>query len=265
MAGFRLLPAVVAWLLGASPALAGICAEDIDQSKFDSRSGLSDHLEKLGADIDRDALFTATTRIGDNRLDGVWELGLELADTKAEDTAQHRWSKSDDSFWQDFSLARDGARIILTLGRAVTELVDPSLRGIDTLALFATATGKQDEVRLEDLELNGVKLDKLEELGGGDQALLRGLSGDFVLSGQARMEWDTRIDGRDPNRMMLQVSGYSLAANDVLLPGAPAAASIPEPASAALLGAGVLALVGMRRKFRGMVAAGGFEPPTKGL
>lgn len=265
MPAFRLLlAAVLVWLLGAAPALAGVCADDIDMTKFDSRSGLSDYLAKLGADIDKDAVFIATTRIGDNRLDGAWELGLEVAGTAAENTAQFRWSKSDDSFWQDFSLARDGERIVLTLGRAVTELVDPSLRGIDTLALFAQSGAKDDEVRLEDLELNGARLDKLA-LGGGDQALLRGLSGDFVLSGQARMQWDTRIDGRDPNRMMVQVSGYNLAANDVLLPGAPSAAPIPEPASAALLGAGVLALVAMRGKIRGMVAAGGFEPPTKGL
>lgn len=240
-----LLAAAMAWLLGAAPALAGICTENIDATRFETRSGLADYLAKLGADIDKGTVFTATTRIGDNRLDGAWELGLELADSAAEATAQLRWSKSDDSGWQDFSLARNGERIILTLGRAVTELVDPSLRGIDTLALFAHAGAKKDEVRLEGLELNGAKLDRLD-LGAGDQALLRGLSGDFVLSGQARMAWDTRVDGRDPNRMMLQVSGYTLSANDVLLPGAPSAAPIPEPASAALLGAGLLALIGMR-------------------
>ncbi len=245
-----LLAAPLAWLLATAPASAGICTEDLDQTRFETRSGLSDYLAELGVDLLKDTGFTATLRIGDNRLDGAWELGLGLADAAPEDPAQLRWSKSDDSSWQDFTLARDGERITLTLGRAITALVDPSLRGIDTLALFAQADAKNDRLRLDDLVLNGEKLEKLEmdAQGTTDQALLRGLSGDFLLEGQVRMRWDQRIDGTDPNRMMLQVSGYSLAGTDVLLPGAGPSAPIPEPASAALMAVGALALLGVRRR-----------------
>ena len=88
--------------------------------------------------------------------------------------------------------------------------------------------------------------------------MLEGLSGDFSLTGEARMRWD--VLPKDPSALMLQVSAYTLTGDVLYTTGAPvtntAQAAIPEPGSALVLLAASLGLIGHRQLRRRGVGKG---------
>ena len=90
------------------------------------------------------------------------------------------------------------------------------------------------------------------ESGSRDTSLVAGLSGNFTLSGETRLRWDT-LPG-DPSALMVQVSAYNLPGDVISNIGAPiptiVPAPIPEPGTALAFLAATLGLIGHRHRSR---------------
>ena len=227
---------------------------------FDSQAAFADYLAKRGLDVGADLRAMAQARIGDNRGKGTWELGLfdagAIAEDKPADTAQLNWTtQQDKTSWVPFTLSRFGDTLAFTIGSATTTLALPKGEEISALALTAIADTKDGRVILRDLELDGRELDNADvQAGSGsrDTSLVAGLSGNFTLSGETRMRWDT-LPG-DPSALMVQVSAYNLPGDVISNIGAPiptiVPAPIPEPGTALAFLAATLGLIGHRHRSR---------------
>lgn len=250
--------AVLFLALAASSAQAGlICDDPADGAPFNTALSLKAFFAERGIDPVTDRIALAQGRSGNNRLTGDWEVGLSVggatADGPVDGGAQYRWAKSADSSWVPFSLVRKGDALSFTVGKTVTSDIDPLIRGITALALFTSAGREDDEVRVENLSLNGVRLREVELSAGDGRAgstVIEKLPGDFLLAGEVRMRWEDGLDGRDPNRLMLQIAGYGTPSPGVILTSGSGvgsvATAIPEPSTAVVLLTGVLGLIGQR-------------------
>lgn len=235
-------------------------AAEILVRHFASQEAFADYLATRGLDAGADIRAMAQARAGDSRASGSWELGLfdagALADDKPAATAQLDWvAQQDKTSWVPFTLSRFGETLAFTIGSATTALALPKGEEISALALSAFAGTKDGRVILRDLELDGRSLDDADlkaESGARDTSLVEGLSGDFTLTGEARMRWD--VLPKDPSALMLQVSAYTLTGDVLYTNGAPvsntAQAAIPEPGSAMAFLAATLALIGHRHRRR---------------
>ena len=223
---------------------------------FASQEAFTEYLAKRGLDAGADIRAMVQARMGDSRAGGTWELGLfgagAGADDKPASSAQLDWiAQQDKTSWVPFTLSRFGETLAFTIGSATTALALPKGEEISALALSALAGTTDGRVILRDLALDGGTLDNADlkaESGAQDTSLLEGLSGDFSLTGEARMRWD--VLPKDPSALMLQVSAYTLTGDVLYTTGAPvtntAQAAIPEPGSALVLLAASLGLIGHR-------------------
>ncbi len=264
---FRLALRAAALLLPllAAPALAG----PVLMTHFASEQAFRDHLAARGADVLSDLLVMARGRSGNNALGGAWEVGLMLPQEATAlapaASAQLYWPQSGDGHpWVPFSLSRLGEELVFTVGGATTRQEAPGFAAVTALGLEARATGQGETTILRSLALDGDRLPEGNVNAQGanpDHALLEGLSGDFTLTGEARLRWAHDLDMADPSRLFFQLSGYALAPAGLLVVEAPAAftmeAMIPEPGSALMLLAGAAGLVCLRgRRGRGALAEG---------
>jgi hypothetical protein len=152
-----------------------------------------------------------------------------------------------------FSLSRLGEEMVFTVGGASTRQEAPGFAAVTALGLEARATGRGETTILRSLALDGDRLPEGNVNAQGanpDHALLEGLSGDFTLTGEARLRWAHDFAGGDPSRLFFQLSGYALEPAGLLVAPAPAAftmdAMIPEPGSALMLLAGAAGLACLR-------------------
>ena len=238
-------------------------------ARFHDAAALDDFLSELGIDPRKGLIALAQASGEGTKKEGAWDITLSVAGELAsvDSAGEYNWARSGGSPWVSFTLSRTGERLDFDIGGVLTSTIDPRVRDISTLALSARTGAKNEEVQMRHLSLDGSRLDGIELGAKGnnaDIALLERIAGDFVLTGQVRMQWDGPSDAKDGSRPSFQFAGYGLLPADVVMPGTGSAASgpatIPEPTSALILLAGMLGVVGTqvrRRRSGPSLVAGG--------
>lgn len=268
MALRRTLAAAALLALLAAPSAAA----PVLVTHFATEQAFIAHLAARGQDVLSELRMVVQGRSGNNAIGGAWELGLMLPE-EAKDLApaasgQFAWPQSGDGKpWVPFTLSREGSVMMFTVGGMTLKQESAGFTDITALALTAQATDKGETTILRSLELDGerVKEGNVNAQGSNpDFAVIEGLTGDFTLSGEARLRWAHDLAKADPARLLFQLSGYGLAPTGLLVANAPQAytldATIPEPTSGLMLlaaSAGLLCLRQRRRRHAGRVDGSG--------
>lgn len=174
--------------------------------------------------------FVAEGRIGDLGGTGEREIGLY---TPPGFTGQAPIAGNTNFAWGNnqpvaFTLARVGDTVTFSMGNYAASYSDSAVGDVNALAFRLRATGTSS-LTLSDLELDGAPLATLSRnANGAEYWLLSTIMGDFSLTGEATLAWT----GTAPTRSNLafQIKGLETPVE------------VPEPASLALLGMGLLGL-----------------------
>lgn len=178
-------------------------------------------------------VFVAQGRIGDRGGAATYEIGLHtppaltgggpLAPTNPGGSSNFDWGNGQPVA---FTLARVGDTVSFSMGNYVASYTDSAVGDVNALALRLRATGTSS-LSLSALDLDGTPLATLTRAASGAEYwLLAPLAGDFSLTGEAALSWT----GAAPTQ-----SNLSFQIKGLVTP-------VPEPASLALLGAGLLGL-----------------------
>ena len=230
-------------------------AMPIMSTHYASDAGFSTFLANRGVNPLLDAVVMAQARTSSNPRTGDYEVGLHvppdlLATGPLGIGRQFRWGADGRQHaWVPFTLARIADTLEFTMGAYTGSYVGLEVFGINALSLRVNSTGPGTSTTLRNLAVDG------DALAGGmmraangavELALIEGLVDDFVISGDARLNW--HYGSLAPGGAWL---GFQL--NALVAPFNPDTVvvvhnfEVSEPSTAWLLLAGSLGLAGLRR------------------
>jgi hypothetical protein len=227
MSAFHIKTTALAGAFALGLTVAAVAAPVVSQP-FASDAAFNAFLAQPGVA----EAFVAQGRIGDRGGAATYEIGLHtppgltgaapLAPTNAGGSTNFAWGNAQPV---TFTLARAGDTVTFSMGNYVASYTDLVVGEVNALAVRLRATGTSS-VSLSSLDLDGPFGPFTRAGGGAEYWLLEAIGGDFSLTGQATLSWT----GPVPNQ-----SNLSFQIKGLVTP-------VPEPASLALLGMGLLGL-----------------------
>lgn len=230
-------------------------AAPIASAHFSTDAAFIDHHAGIGVALPDDEAFVAQARSGNNATNGDYELGLHVAPdfTNAGPVAggstQWRWgADSADNDWVPFALARTGSTVTFAMGNYAGSWTDAAVAAVNALGVRVRSQRgptTTSATRLRGLAVDATGLGTATDMtainGAIDLLVITGLDGDFTLTGEAQLNWDT-LYGAIPNgsRLGFQIKGLQAP---VLQAGA-----VPAPPAATLALLGMLAALALHRR-----------------
>ncbi|MEM7556684.1 MAG: choice-of-anchor W domain-containing protein [Cyanobacteria bacterium P01_A01_bin.84] len=180
-------------------------------------------------------LFVAEGRIGNNKLNGDRELGINTATGAPVAQGQFNWGNN--SFY-DFSLEYTGNKVNYFLDGNL--LSSEKFSGSVTDIFFRTRAAAESQISLSHLTFNGNQIGSLSSKGNDssdvDYLQISNISSPFTITGKASMAWTSNQPPRNSHL------AYQIKV------GTSPTTSVPEPGiTSALLVAGITGL-GLGRK-----------------
>lgn len=235
VAAIALLAALPA---AAAPTLLGTFANDGDFNTYLANNGLS---------FPADEIAVAQTRIGNNNAASeTYEVGLHIPPnlTNAAPIGatladrQLTWgNNTGNNALRNFTLSRVGNNLTFTIGNYNETWTNALVANIDFMAFRLRGTTDGSTV-IEDLEIDGVPFGDLLQTGNGALVVaIGGITGDFSVTGKTTFNWSSA-----------QAPANSSLSMQIKMANGPDVPDVTEPATLALLGAGLLGLAAVRRR-----------------
>lgn len=245
----KLLLATVAIVGFAAPAHAA----PVLLGNFSSDAAYQTYLTGQGIDVgdpESYEMAVAQARSGNNATNGDYEAGLHIPPNFTSSppigaAGQGSWGSANNANpWRSWTLSRIGNSLRFQMFNYDQTWTNVKVGQIDEIGIrirsdAATGTYGNNSTAMQNLKINGIAtpgIDSMLVQNGAVQILLFGnIAGDFTMTGETQLRWG------GPSYPSGSRLGFQLKLID-------SPEEVSEPATLALLGAGLLGLAAFRRR-----------------